>query len=107
MMRSQKKARKTPQAGLIDHPFLILAIMAGFSWAVLTLGILPIDGLLEGFCDLVWQVSGFGFRRVGGMINKLLPGLTGLLAGLMTALLGLLLHLLADSLWQRLRWMKR
>lgn len=107
MLRTQKKPRKTPQAGLIDHPFMILAVIAGISWAVLTIGVLPIDGFLEGFFDLVWKLTGFGFRWIGGVINNLLPGLTGMLAGLMTGLLGLLLHLLADSLWQRLRWMKR
>jgi|GEM_PF-4434246 len=107
MMRSQRKPAKAPQAGLIDHPFLILAVIAVMSWAALAIGVLQIDGFLEGFFELVWKLSGFGFRWIEGVIEDLLPGLTGMLANLMTGLLGLLLHLLADSLWQRLRWMKR
>lgn len=107
MMRSQRKPAKAPQAGLIDHPFLILAVIAVVSWAVLAVGVLSVDGFPESFFSLVWQLSGFGFRWVEKLIGDLLPSLTGTMAGLMTGLLGLLLHLLADSLWQRLRWMKR
>ena len=51
-------------------------------------------GFSKDFFELVWKLSGFGFRWVGGVIEDLLPGLTGMLANLMTGLLGLLLHLL-------------
>lgn len=108
MMRSARTGSKRTGARALDHPFLILAVIA-----VMALGLRYFleprlgSGMLIGILDTVWVVTGFGFRAALSLISSLLPELPDRLGLAMAGLIGLFGHLLADAAWRTLRWMKR
>ncbi|AKS41850.1 hypothetical protein [Wenzhouxiangella marina] len=107
MMQSHRAQARKSEGGGWDYPFFIVAMIAAVCFGLTRFEFLPVDGTLYSLIDAIWGLTGFFFRWAADRVHVLIPSLPGSLAGPMSALIGLLLYLLADSVWQRLRNMRR
>lgn len=104
MMRSQRPRRPGLRHGTFDHPFFWLAVMAGLSVAALHYAQPNPDSGLHGLLSWLWEHLGFGFQWMDNFLDVVLPGLERGLRIAFVALTGLLPYLVADAIWQWLRW---
>lgn len=105
MMRSSRSKGPGFRHGTLDHPFFWLAVIAGLALAALHFIQPSPDSGLHGFLNLLWSKLGFGFQWMDNFLEVVLPGLERGLRIAFVVLTGLLPYLVADALWQQLRWM--
>ncbi len=101
MLQARNKKRMPPHWWLLRNPFLFAGLIGAAARLLLIwveIGSAPFVSVLEW----LWLSAGFAHRMVGGMLDRLLPGLPPLMALVMGLAIGLLIYILLDYFWRRL-----